>query len=209
MPTTSPTSGASILRNKRVKPELHPRHVCLSTIGFARACYDNKPYDQFVRDILAASGEMGENPPVAWYRAVKDAEPAGRRHGPALPGLADSMCPLPSSSVRELEPARLLRLRGVLLAGGPQERLMQVARSSGFSTTAGQAPAVNPRTGEAVEAGRARRAAARSDARSRSAASAGRLDGRPKNPFFARPWSTAIGSTSSAAAWSSRKTTCG
>jgi hypothetical protein len=33
--------------------------------------YDNKPYDQFVRDVLAASGELGQNPPVVWYKQVK------------------------------------------------------------------------------------------------------------------------------------------
>ena len=33
----------------------------------------NKPFDQFVREILAAYGDMAENPPVAWYRQVRDA----------------------------------------------------------------------------------------------------------------------------------------
>ncbi|HET6246801.1 MAG TPA: DUF1549 and DUF1553 domain-containing protein [Tepidisphaeraceae bacterium] len=32
----------------------------------------NKPYDQFVREILTASGDIDDNPPVAWYRQVKD-----------------------------------------------------------------------------------------------------------------------------------------
>jgi hypothetical protein len=32
----------------------------------------NKPFDQFVREILAASGDMAENPPVAWYRQVRE-----------------------------------------------------------------------------------------------------------------------------------------
>ena len=32
----------------------------------------NKPYDQFVREVVAASGEIEENPPVAWYRQVKE-----------------------------------------------------------------------------------------------------------------------------------------
>jgi len=32
----------------------------------------NKPFDQFVREILAASGDIGENPPVAWYRQVRE-----------------------------------------------------------------------------------------------------------------------------------------
>jgi len=30
----------------------------------------NKPFDRFVREILAASGDIGQNPPVAWYRQV-------------------------------------------------------------------------------------------------------------------------------------------
>lgn len=32
----------------------------------------NKPYDQFVREILAATGTVIGNPPVAWYKRVKD-----------------------------------------------------------------------------------------------------------------------------------------
>jgi len=32
----------------------------------------NKPYDQFVREILAATGTVVENPPVAWYKRVRD-----------------------------------------------------------------------------------------------------------------------------------------
>lgn len=34
----------------------------------------NKPYDQFAREVLAASGDIVENPPVAWYRQVKTAQ---------------------------------------------------------------------------------------------------------------------------------------
>jgi hypothetical protein len=32
----------------------------------------NKPFDQFVREILGASGDMAQNPPVAWYRQVRE-----------------------------------------------------------------------------------------------------------------------------------------
>ena len=32
----------------------------------------NKPFDQFVREILAASGDIAQNPPVAWYRQVRE-----------------------------------------------------------------------------------------------------------------------------------------
>lgn len=32
----------------------------------------NKPFDQLVREVLGASGDLGQNPPVAWYRQVKN-----------------------------------------------------------------------------------------------------------------------------------------
>lgn len=32
----------------------------------------NKPYDQFVRELLAATGDVMGNPPVAWYKRVKE-----------------------------------------------------------------------------------------------------------------------------------------
>lgn len=32
----------------------------------------NKPYDQFVRELLAATGTVLSNPPVAWYKRVKE-----------------------------------------------------------------------------------------------------------------------------------------
>lgn len=32
----------------------------------------NKPYDQFVRELLAATGTVMGNPPVAWYKRVKE-----------------------------------------------------------------------------------------------------------------------------------------
>jgi hypothetical protein len=32
----------------------------------------NKPYDQFVRELLAATGTIVENPPVSWYKRVKE-----------------------------------------------------------------------------------------------------------------------------------------
>jgi hypothetical protein len=34
---------------------------------------DNKPFDQLAREIIAASGDVTENPAAAWYKQVKDA----------------------------------------------------------------------------------------------------------------------------------------
>src|SRR5213076_2566644 len=32
----------------------------------------NKRYDRFAREIVAASGDLSQNPPVAWYRQVNN-----------------------------------------------------------------------------------------------------------------------------------------
>jgi hypothetical protein len=38
---------------------------------------DNKPYDQFARELLTASGSNFRDPPVNFYRAMQNREPAG------------------------------------------------------------------------------------------------------------------------------------
>jgi len=63
---------SSILRNKRQGNEGK-----LPTYAFhnwiRQSLYDNVPFDDFVRDVLTASGDVDSNPPVAWYNEVKDA----------------------------------------------------------------------------------------------------------------------------------------
>lgn len=58
-----------ILRNRKQREEDVP-----ALYGFHRwirdSLYENKPYDQFVREILTATGDATFNPPVAWYREV-------------------------------------------------------------------------------------------------------------------------------------------
>ncbi|MFK5923385.1 MAG: DUF1549 and DUF1553 domain-containing protein [Verrucomicrobiota bacterium] len=62
---------AAILRNKRSTPG-HTRGTYLFHSWIRDSLMQNKPYDQFISQIITASGEIGQNPPVAWYRAVKD-----------------------------------------------------------------------------------------------------------------------------------------
>ncbi|HET6878785.1 MAG TPA: DUF1549 domain-containing protein [Pirellulales bacterium] len=62
-----------ILRNQRVNQN-YTRGTYAFHDWIRRSLLTNKPYDQFVRDIVGASGEMGQNPPVAWYRAVSTTE---------------------------------------------------------------------------------------------------------------------------------------
>ena len=62
---------SAILRNKRRQENDKP-----ATYAFHQwirgSLYENKPYDQFVREVLTATGQPGENPAVGWYREVKD-----------------------------------------------------------------------------------------------------------------------------------------
>ncbi|MEX0818008.1 MAG: DUF1549 domain-containing protein [Pirellulaceae bacterium] len=62
---------SAILRNKR-----RQEYDKIATFAFydwiRQSIYENKPYDQFVREILTASGTPGTNAPVAWYREVSD-----------------------------------------------------------------------------------------------------------------------------------------
>ena len=62
---------AALLRNKRVEAR-----DARGNFGFHAWIRDsfatNKPYDQFVREIIAASGTIEDNPPVTWYRQVKE-----------------------------------------------------------------------------------------------------------------------------------------
>ncbi|HEV8607963.1 MAG TPA: DUF1549 domain-containing protein [Tepidisphaeraceae bacterium] len=59
----------ALLRNKRSSPQ-----QMKGTYAFHDWIRDslmaNKPYDQFMREIIAASGDMSENPAAAWYRQV-------------------------------------------------------------------------------------------------------------------------------------------
>ncbi len=63
---------SAILRNKR-----RAEYEKTATFGFydwiRSNIIENKPYDQFVREIVTATGDPRTNPPVAWYREVKDA----------------------------------------------------------------------------------------------------------------------------------------
>lgn len=62
---------SAVLRNKRRSPE-NQRGTLAFHRWIAESLYENVPYDQFVRRIVTASGEVATDPPVVWYREVKD-----------------------------------------------------------------------------------------------------------------------------------------
>jgi len=60
---------AALLRNKR--DDARQARGTLAFHGWIRdQLQHNVPYDRMVRQVLTASGDMGENPPVAWFRQV-------------------------------------------------------------------------------------------------------------------------------------------
>ena len=62
---------AGILRNKRAKTT-YQRGTYAFHDWVRTELANNTPYDEFVSRVITASGEIGQNPAVAWYRAVKD-----------------------------------------------------------------------------------------------------------------------------------------
>jgi len=60
-----------VLRNKKRQPD-----DTSGTYAFYRwiweSLYENRPYNEFVREIVSASGDVSVNPPVAWYREVNE-----------------------------------------------------------------------------------------------------------------------------------------
>ncbi len=62
---------SALLRNQRTQPTF-ARGSYLFYSWIRDSIADNKPYDQFVREVVAAAGDLEQNPPVAWYRQVKE-----------------------------------------------------------------------------------------------------------------------------------------
>jgi hypothetical protein len=62
---------SAILRNKRVNNDYARGNLAFHD-WIRTSLYMNMPYDQFVTQIVAASGDIGTHPPVVWYREVKD-----------------------------------------------------------------------------------------------------------------------------------------
>jgi hypothetical protein len=62
---------SALLRNKRVKPTDAPGNFAFH-YWIRDSIRANKPFDQFAREILSANGDIQDDPPVAWYRQVKE-----------------------------------------------------------------------------------------------------------------------------------------
>lgn len=65
----------AILRNKR-REQSYVHGTFRFHMWIRDQLHDNTPYDEFVRGVVAASGDMRVNPPVAWHREVTKPEEA-------------------------------------------------------------------------------------------------------------------------------------
>jgi hypothetical protein len=62
---------SAILRNKR-RNETYARGTRIFHDWIRDSLHANVSFDQMARQLLTATGEIGQNPPVAWYREVKE-----------------------------------------------------------------------------------------------------------------------------------------
>ena len=62
---------SSILRNKR-KADTYTRGTQAFHEWIRQSFHDNKPYNQFVSELVTAKGEISHNPATAWFRNVTD-----------------------------------------------------------------------------------------------------------------------------------------
>ena len=116
------TKWTSVLRNKRIT-QSYEHGDFLFHDWIRQSLYENKPYDQFVRDILTASGEVSENPPVAWYREASETTQEMEDTAQLFLGMRIRCAPLPSSSVRSVEPAGLFWVRRIFSHVGKKKGL--------------------------------------------------------------------------------------
>ena len=61
-----------LLRNKRRYGDGYKRGTFAFAAWIRDAFVQNVPYDQFVREILTAQGDVSDTPPVVWYREVRN-----------------------------------------------------------------------------------------------------------------------------------------
>jgi hypothetical protein len=64
---------SAVLRNRRAGANEDTMPTFAFHAWIKESIHKNKPYDQFVREVLTATGEEGKSPPVVWYRELKDA----------------------------------------------------------------------------------------------------------------------------------------
>ncbi|MGH7224522.1 MAG: DUF1549 domain-containing protein, partial [Gemmataceae bacterium] len=63
---------SAVLRNRRPSDKDDPKPTAAFHAWIRDSLNQNKPYDQFVREILTAQGELSASPTLVWFREVKE-----------------------------------------------------------------------------------------------------------------------------------------
>lgn len=63
---------SSVLRNRRTTARQNPKPTAAFHKWIRDGLKQNKPYDQFVRNVLTATGDFNNTPPVVWYREANE-----------------------------------------------------------------------------------------------------------------------------------------
>jgi hypothetical protein len=63
---------SALLRNRRMSAQDDPKPTAAFHAWIRKSILDNRPYDEFVRAILTATGEEVKTPAVVWYRELKE-----------------------------------------------------------------------------------------------------------------------------------------
>ena len=120
--TTSPTSGPTSCASSGAASRTGPTGTFAFHDWIREAIATDKPYDQFVREILARHRRRDQEPADGLVQGAAEPRAVRGRHRPGLPRPAHGLCPVPPPPVREVEPGRLLGPGRVLRPRRPQER---------------------------------------------------------------------------------------
>jgi uncharacterized protein DUF1549/uncharacterized protein DUF1553 len=146
----------------------------------------NRPYDQFVRDIVAAAGDITQNPPVAWYRSVPGTEQEVEDAAQLFLGLRLQCARCHHHPFERWSQRDYYSLSAFFSRLGRKPGVEGLESEQRLFHNPGPARSTNPRTGESLKpaglGGPALEIAPGDDPRLRLAD----WLADPKNPFFAR-----------------------
>ena len=196
---------SAILKNKRGLGDVSQPGTFAFHGWIRQSLAENKPYDQFVAEIVAARGDANVNPPVAWYRQVATVEERVDDTAQLFLGLRIQCARCHHHPFEKWSQDDYYGFASLFSGSAPSPALDPTAPRI-YTLPAGMA--TNPLTGEARKPkplGSPSWPTSAPIATLGSSWSTG--SSSPTTRSSPGRWSTATGSTSSAGVWSSPRTT--
>ena len=101
--------------------------------GSSDSFSENRPYDQFARELLTYQGNTSDEGPGSFYKVAKKPEEAVTSHQSAAARSTNRMCSMSSPPVGTLDPSRLRRTRWFFYGSLSQETSQRRASLSSHS----------------------------------------------------------------------------